>query len=133
MCTTKTPQCRLNQQHQNSYPICTDSSYQSTDPTSTTSHRRWPTRFPSSTLLKIMLIEYYPYSRRCLLGLIVRVGLSHSHLLSADVLIVMRLPSASWCVGASSLSMRREKIVRPYRILVSITEDFVAGMLRSTF
>jgi hypothetical protein len=44
----------------------------------------------------------------------------------------MRLPSASWCVGASSLHMRREKIVRPYHI-PSMVVGFGDVLLRTTF
>lgn len=44
----------------------------------------------------------------------------------------MRLPFASWCVGASSLHMRREKIVRPYYIL-SMVAGLGGVLLRTTF
>jgi hypothetical protein len=80
----------------------------------------------------IMTTEYYPYSRRFLLDLIFRVRLSQSHSLSFFEPIAMQLPSASWCVGASFASMRRGRIVRQYRILVSIIEGF-EGMLGTTF
>jgi hypothetical protein len=81
---------------------------------------------------KITTTEYCPYSRHFLLDLIFPVRLSQSHSPSFFEPIAMRLPSASWCVGASSASMRRGRIVRPYRILVSITEGF-EGMLGPTF
>jgi hypothetical protein len=81
---------------------------------------------------KITTTEYCPYSRHFLLDLIFRARLSQSHSPSFFEPIAMRLPSASWCVGASSSRMRRGRIVRPYRTLVSITEGF-EGMLGPTF
>jgi len=43
----------------------------------------------------------------------------------------MRLPSASWCVGASFVNMRRGRPVHSRRTLVLIVESF-RDMLRMT-
>jgi hypothetical protein len=97
-----------------------------------TYQRRWPTDAPSPRHPAITTIEYFQYSRRFLLGLIAHVLSSQTRSPTACELIVMRLPFASWCVGASFLSMRREKTVHPYRNLVLIVEG-LGGIVRKTY
>jgi hypothetical protein len=80
----------------------------------------------------IMMFGCYPYSIRCLEYLGSQRRSSRQRSLTSFVRTVMRLPSASWCVGASCVSRRRGKFGHRYRTLVLLVENF-RDMLRKTY